>query len=63
MQAKRTASLTLMIVAGAAPAQAALPCLAGNGLDYVLMPLLGYLTLVLGSWLLELPVRLRGSRN
>jgi len=63
MQSKGIASLTLMLVAGAAPAQAALPRLADNGFDYVLMPLLGYLTLVLSSWLLELPVRLRGSRN
>ena len=54
--------LSLMLVAGAVPAQAAFPCLAGNGCDYVLMPLLGYLSLVAISWLLHLPLRLRGNR-
>jgi len=57
------AGLALVLVAGAAPAHAALPRLTGNNLDYVLMPLLGYLALVLAGWLLELPGRLRDRRD
>jgi hypothetical protein len=63
MKSMSIACLALILVAGAAPAQAALPRLAGNGLDYVLMPLLGYLTLVIASWLLDLPARLRGGQD
>ncbi|AMV73323.1 hypothetical protein JCM30471_17250 [Desulfuromonas carbonis] len=53
----------LLLLAGAAPAQAALPRLADNALDYVLMPFLGYLLLVLASWVVHLPGRLRRQRD
>jgi len=53
----------LLLLAGAVPAQAALPRLAGSGLDYVLMPFLGYLLLVLASWVFHLPGQLRRQRD
>ena len=62
MKISNVVCLSLLLVAGAVPAQAALPCLTGNGCDYVLMPLLGYMSLVVVSWLLHLPLRLRGTR-
>lgn len=61
-QRTRIAAVTLMLTGSASPALAAVPRLTGNAVDYVLMPLLGYLSLVAGSWVLTLLTRLTGNR-
>ena len=63
MSVRNPICLTLLLTATATPAAAALPRLVESGLDYLLMPLLGYLSLVVIGWLLELPLRLRGNRD
>lgn len=58
----RIAAVTLLLTGSASPALAAVPRLTGDSTDYVLMPLLGYLSLVVGSWGLTLLTRLTGDR-
>lgn len=49
MKSMSVAGLAIIPVSGADPAHAALPRLTGNNLDFILMPLLGYLDLVVAS--------------
>jgi hypothetical protein len=59
----RIALLTLLLTVSAAPALAAMPRVTGTVTDYVLMPFLGYLSLVAGAWAVSLIARLRGQRT
>jgi len=59
----RIALATLLLTVSAAPALAAMPRVTETAADYVLMPFLGYLSLIAGAWAVSLVARIRGQRT